>query len=120
MKIVVTAQAAGLEAQVDPRFGRCSSFVIVDTETMETESVPNENVIAAGGAGVQAAQLMSDKGAEAVLTGNCGPNAYRTLREANIEVIVGVKGTVAEAVEKFKAGAFESTDEPSVDAKFGV
>ena len=73
-----------------------------------------------GGAGIQAAQLVADKGADVVLTGNCGPNAYRTLEAADVKLVVGVSGTVREAVDKFKSGAFESTEGPNVDAKSGV
>ena len=120
MKIAVTANGAGLDAPVDPRFGRCQNFVFVDTETMDTETVSNENLMASGGAGVQSAQLVSEKGATIVLTGNCGPNAHRTLAVAGIEVIVGVTGSVQEAVEKYKAGAFSAAGGPNVDAKFGV
>ena len=120
MKIAVTATGPGLGAEVDPRFGRCTRFVFVDTDTMETEEVDNVNTSAGGGAGVQSAQLVADKGATAVLTGNCGPNAYRTLRAAGIEVIVGGSGTVADAVEKYMTGGFSATDAPNVDAKFGV
>jgi predicted Fe-Mo cluster-binding NifX family protein len=120
MKVMVTATSGGLDAEVDPRFGRCAHFVFVDTETMDTEAVQNENTTAGGGAGVQSAQLVSDKGAEVVLTGNCGPNAYRTLQAAGIDVIVGVSGTVREAVDKFKAGGFKGIDAPNVNAKFGT
>ena len=120
MKIAVTASGAGLDAEVDPRFGRCANFVLVDPETMAFEEVENTNVSMGGGAGIQSAQLVADKGAKVVLTGNCGPNAYRALQAAGVEVIVGVSGTVREAVENYKAGAFAPTDAPNVDAKFGV
>jgi predicted Fe-Mo cluster-binding NifX family protein len=120
MRIAVTARAPGLDAAVDPRFGRCQHFTFVDTESGDAESVPNDNVAASGGAGVQAAQLVSEQGAEAVLTGNCGPNAHRALTSAGVQVIVGVSGTVRDAVEQFNARAFEPTAGPNVDAKHGV
>jgi predicted Fe-Mo cluster-binding NifX family protein len=120
MRIAVTAREPGLEAEVDPRFGRCGHFVFVDTDSTDAESVANEGVGAAGGAGVQAAQFVSEKGATAVLTGNCGPNAHRALTAAGVQVIVGVSGTVRDAVDQFKAGKFEPTAGPNVDAKHGV
>ena len=120
MKIAVTASGEGLDAEVDPRFARSAAFVFVDTDTMEAETVENANVTVGGGAGPLSAQLVSEKEATVVLTGNCGPNAYRTLQAAGITVIVGVTGTVREAVEKYKAGDFDATDAPNVDAKFGV
>ena len=119
MRIAVTASGTDLDAQVDPRFGRCANFILVDTDTDEIEVVANEGAMAAGGAGIQSAQLVADKGATVVLTGNCGPNAYRTLEAAGVEVIIGVGGTVRDAVEKYKAGELSATEGPNVDAKFG-
>ena len=120
MKICVTAQADNLDAEVDPRFGRCQYFIIVDTDTGQVHAVPNPSVAAMGGAGVQSGQLISGEGAKVVLTGNVGPNAYQTLNAEGITVITGVSGTVKEAVEKFKKGELQSTDGPSVNSKFGV
>jgi predicted Fe-Mo cluster-binding NifX family protein len=87
MKIAVSATAPGLDAEVDPRFGRCQYFIIVDPQSMEFESVDNSNALASGGAGISTAQMIASKGVEVVLTGNCGPNAYRTLSAAGIQVI---------------------------------
>jgi predicted Fe-Mo cluster-binding NifX family protein len=120
VKIAVTATEPGLDAPVDSRFGRCLHFVFVDTETMDVETVANENVTAAGGAGPQAAQTVADKGAKAVLTGNCGPNAHRALQAAGVQVVVGVSGTVKEVAEKFKAGEYATAESPNVDAKYGT
>jgi hypothetical protein len=77
MKIAVSASSPALESPVDPRFGRCLYFLIVDPETMEFEAVENPYVSASGGAGIQAAQLVIQKNVEAVLTGSCGPNAFQ-------------------------------------------
>lgn len=120
MKICVTSQADNLEADVDPRFGRCQYFMIVDTDTMEFEAVQNESVAAAGGAGVIAGQLVASRGVKAVLTGNVGPNAFSTLQAAGVDVITGVSGSIREVVEKFKKGDFKPIQGPSVDSKFGV
>lgn len=120
MKIAVTAVEKGMEAQVDPRFGRAACFVVVDTETMEFEAIDNANVAAAGGAGINAAKAVIDTAAEAVLTGNCGPNAERTLRAGNIKLYIGVKGTVAEAVAQFKAGSLTEAAGPNVDSHAGM
>ena len=120
MKICVTAQADNLEAQVDPRFGRCQYFIIVDTETSEFEALQNPNITAMGGAGVQSGQLVASKSVKAVLTGNVGPNAFSTLQAAGLDVIVGVSGSVKEAVEKYKKGELKPTQNPSVGSKFGM
>ncbi|MBN1621514.1 MAG: NifB/NifX family molybdenum-iron cluster-binding protein [Endomicrobiales bacterium] len=120
MKICITSQGKDLDSQVDPRFGRCSYFIIVDTDTMEFEAVDNSAVNAAGGAGIKSGQLIAEKGAKAVLTGNCGPNAFQTLNAAKIDVITGVSGTIKEAVNKFKSGELKPDKSASVDSHFGM
>lgn len=120
MKICVTSQGKTLESSVDPRFGRCACFMIVDTETMEFEAVDNAQIQAGGGAGVQSGQLMAEKGVQAVLTGNTGPNAFQTLQAAGIAVLPNVSGTVREAVEQFKKGGLRGTDGPTVGSHFGM
>jgi predicted Fe-Mo cluster-binding NifX family protein len=120
MKVGVTATGDNLRASVDPRFGRCRYFIVVDTESLAFETVPNESAITAGGAGIQAAQTLARRGVGTVLTGNVGPNAFQTLRAAGIEVVTGVAGTVEEAVSAFKSGAFETTGSPSVKRHAGV
>jgi predicted Fe-Mo cluster-binding NifX family protein len=107
MIIVVTSQGAGLESQVDPRFGRTKHFVLVDTTTDKVSSHDNaQNLNATQGAGIQAAQTVARLGAEAVLTGHVGPKAFTTLQAANIAVYTGISGTVKEAIEQFKSGRF--------------
>ncbi len=120
MKIAVTAKGKTLDDHVDPRFGRCPYFLIVETDTMQFESVANPNLSVGGGAGIQAAQLMAEQEVEAVLTGNCGPNAHRTLEAAGIAVVVGVDGTVRQVVEQFKSGALSSAQNPNVASHFGT
>jgi predicted Fe-Mo cluster-binding NifX family protein len=102
MKLCVTAASNSLDAQLDPRFGRCAYFIMVDLETMQSEAVPNSSQDAASGAGIQAAQLIAAKGAQRVLTGRVGPNAVEALSAARVEITTGASGTVKEAVEQFK------------------
>lgn len=102
MKIVVTANGAGLDAPTSPVFGRCPSYVFVDTDTMLIETVENPAISAAGGAGIQAAQFVIEQGAEAVITGNVGPNAFNVFRSAGVSVYIGQGETVRDAVQAFK------------------
>lgn len=108
MKVAVSSAGEGLDAAVDPRFGRCPYYVIVETETMQSEAVPNMSQYAPSGAGIQAAQTIANKGAKVVLTGNVGPNASQALSSAGIQVITGVTGTVREAVLRHKGGELKS------------
>lgn len=104
MKIVVTASGAGLDAPTSPIFGRCPAYVVVDTETMECESIPNAAVAAGGGAGIQAAQFIVGLGVQAVVSGNVGPNAFRVLQAAGVPVYLHSGGTVRDAVAGYTAG----------------
>jgi len=120
MKVAVTAGEPSLDAAVDPRFGRCACFLIVETDDLTFEAVENPNVMLGGGAGIQSAQLMSEKGVTFVLTGNCGPNAYRTLAAAGIEIITGCSGPVREVVAQFQADGLSATAGPNVEGHFGM
>lgn len=110
MKIAVTSTGDGLASDVDGRFGRCNYFVIVDTETMELESIDNQAQQAIGGAGVEAAQTISSSGAEAVITGNVGPNAYSALSAAGVDIYTGATGSVRDAVTDYKEGNLRKTE----------
>jgi predicted Fe-Mo cluster-binding NifX family protein len=120
MKIAISSSGADQNAQVDPRFGRCPYFVIIDTESGKTEAIANAAQSAGGGAGIQAAQTVADQGAETVLTGNVGPNAHRALQAAQITVITGVSGSVSDALKAFGEGQYKATDSPSVQSHFGM
>jgi predicted Fe-Mo cluster-binding NifX family protein len=120
MKIAVTSVGKTLDSEVDQRFGRAAYFIIIDTEVMDFNVIENESVAAGGGAGISSAKAVIDAGAEAVLTGNCGPNAQRTLSAADVRLYAGVTGTVAEAVDLFKGGKLNEAAGPSVKEHFGV
>lgn len=105
MKIVVTSRGEGLQAEVDPRFGRAAHFILYDTESRQASSEDNrQSLNAAQGAGIQAAETVSRLGAECLLTGHCGPKAFRTLTAAGIRVYTGASGTVAQAITSFEEG----------------
>ncbi len=108
MKIAVSAHGAGLDSGMDPRFGRCQYLIVVDTETMDYDSFANPSVSASGGAGIQAARFVAEKGIHAVVTGSIGPNAQEVLSSAGIRMFTGASGTVREVVEQFKAGLLQN------------
>jgi len=120
MKIAVSANAGSLDAALDPRFGRCPFFVIVDTEDFSFEAFENQSAMLGGGAGIQSAQFMSQKGVKFILTGNCGPNAYQTLSAADIGIITGCSGTVREVAENFKSGKYGAAQAATVESHFGT
>jgi predicted Fe-Mo cluster-binding NifX family protein len=120
MKIAITANGPTLDAGIDPRFGRCQYFIIVDPETMQFEALENSGAMAGGGAGISTAQMIAGKGVEVVLTGNCGPNAYEVLSAAGIKVVTGVAGKVQDAIQGYKSGKFQASSQPNVPGHFGM
>jgi predicted Fe-Mo cluster-binding NifX family protein len=120
MKIAVSSCGIFLDSPIDPRFGRCDYFVIVDTFDMSFEACANENVGLAQGAGIQSAQFVISKGARTVITGNIGPNALLALSAADVEVVVCHSGTITEAIENYRNGKLKSVERPSVRDHFGM
>ncbi|MFC2019250.1 NifB/NifX family molybdenum-iron cluster-binding protein [Chloroflexota bacterium] len=120
MKIAISAAETSLDAGVDPRFGRCQYFIIADPETMQFEAIENSSAAAMGGAGIATAQMIAGKGVEAVLTGNCGPNAFQVLSAAGIKVITGVIGKVEDALKGYESGKYQPSSQPNVSVNFGA
>jgi predicted Fe-Mo cluster-binding NifX family protein len=114
MKIAVSASGDTLESLIDPLFGRCPFFIIVDPERMRFEAFENPNVTV-NDAGIKSARFVASKGAEIVITGNCGPKAVQKLSEAGIEIIVGLMGTIRQVVETYKKGSLLTTVNANVE-----
>ena len=116
MNIAVTAKGKTLDSELDPRFGRAAQFIIFDSETGEFAAMDNsQNLNAAQGAGIQAAQNVINTGSEVLLTGHCGPKAFRTLNAGIVEVYTLDQGTVQEAIDKFKAGELTKANSADVE-----
>jgi predicted Fe-Mo cluster-binding NifX family protein len=120
MKICISSAGTGLEASVDPRFGRCQYFLFVDTETMNFQCVGNPAFSAGGGAGIQAAQLVVNRGAKAVLTGDVGPNAFQALQAGGVRIVTGARGLVKEIIERFERGELGYAGAASVESHAGM
>ena len=115
MRVAVTATGATLSSEVDPRFGRAKAFLVIDTETKNVEVLDNAaGVGAMSGAGVQAAQRIVESGAEALITGHCGPNAFKTLSAAGVTVLLGASGTVEDALAALESGDLKETGSADV------
>lgn len=119
MKIAVSAEGNTLESPMDLRFGRAAYFIIMDEETGNFEAADNHAASFSGGAGIATAQMIVDKGVEAVITGNVGPNAMNVLRAGEVAVYKGSHVSVQENVEHFKKGALEKIVS-TVPAHFGM
>lgn len=116
MKIAVSAGGNDLDAPFESRFGRAPKFIIADLENNEFEVIDNtQNLNAAQGAGIQSAQKIINAGAKAVITGHCGPKAFRVLVMANIKVYTANATTVRKAIELFHAGKLEEATAADVE-----
>ena len=116
MKVAVTSQGQELSSEIDPRFGRARWLVVVDTETGKSEVHDNSvNLNATQGAGIQTGQNIANLGVEAVITGNVGPNAFKTLNAANVKIFLAEKQTVQDAIDSFKADKLKEVGEATVE-----
>ena len=105
MKLAVTSQGDNLQSPLDPHFGRAKYFIVVDTENGAFSTVDNAvNLNAAQGAGIQAGKRVAELGVNGLITGHAGPKAFSTLQAAGVVTYTGASGTVADAIEQFKAG----------------
>ena len=119
MKVAVSATEKGLNALLDPLFGRCSFFIIADTDDISFEAFDNPNITLQEEAGIQSARFVASKGAEVVMTGHCGPNAVQELTKQGIKIITGVMGTVRQVVDTYRTGRLLTTDKANVEEYFG-
>jgi len=116
MKVVVTAQGNELSSEIDLRFGRAKWLIVIDTETGDFEVHDNVmNLNAVQGAGIQTGQNIVNLGVDAVITGNVGPNAFKTLNAAGVKIFLTEKQTVQEAVDSFKAGNLKGVEQANVE-----
>ena len=116
MKIAISASGASLDAPLDPRFGRAAQFIVLDGATGAFTVHDNtHNLNAAQGAGIQAAETVSRLGAEVVITGHCGPKAFRALQAAGIQVVTVATGTVREVFERFQKGKLQPATSADVE-----
>jgi predicted Fe-Mo cluster-binding NifX family protein len=116
MKLAVTSQGNNLQSPLDLRFGRAKYFIVVDTETGAFSAVDNAvNLNAAQGAGIQAGKRVAELGVNALITGHVGPKAFSTLQAAGVKIHIGTAGTVAEAIEQFKAGKLKAAGPADVE-----
>lgn len=120
MKIAVTSTGKELTSETDPRFGRSAYFIIVDSDTMEYEVVENRQALnLPKGAGIQAGQTIAEQNVDAVITGNCGPKAFKVLNQAGIKILIGARGRVVDAILQYKNGELKHAQAANVPGHWG-
>ncbi len=122
MKIAISSSGPDLNSQVDPRFGRASYFVIVDSDSKEITNVIDNRAAqeAAHGAGINAAAMVAGSGAQVVLTGRVGPKAYAVLQTGKVEVVSGAAGTVRSTLDAYLSGSLKESGGPDTFAHGGM
>ncbi|HNT36722.1 MAG TPA: NifB/NifX family molybdenum-iron cluster-binding protein, partial [bacterium] len=116
MKIAFSTSGKSLDALLDQRFGRAAGFLVYDLDANTYEVMDNKvNLNAAQGAGIKSAETVVRAGAKAVVTGHCGPKAFRALAAAGVQIYNTGAATVAEALEQYRAGKLEQSQSPDVE-----
>lgn len=116
MKIAITSSDSNLDSKIDLRFGRAFGFIIYNLEDDTFEFIDNnQNLNAAQGAGIQAAQNVVSQNVDAIITGNCGPKAFKVLSSAKVKIYVGAEGTVKDTIEKFRNNELQEAQTANVE-----
>ena len=116
MNIAITSTGTTLTSKVDPRFGRAAYFIIINSESGDFRAVENsQNLNLPQGAGIQAGKTIIENGVEVLITGNCGPKAFKVLESAGIRIFTGADGTVDEVFQMYKDNKLTSAHKPNVE-----
>ncbi len=116
MLIAITSNGKDLDSQMDLRFGRAKGFIIYETDNSSFEYVDNvQNLEAAQGAGIQAAQNVVNKNVDAVISGHCGPKAFKVLSTSGVKIYTAEESKISEIIEKFKNGELKEADSADVE-----
>jgi predicted Fe-Mo cluster-binding NifX family protein len=116
MKVAFSTEGLNLEAILDSRFGRCARFLVLDSENGSFTLVENsQNLNATQGAGIQSAQNVIESGAQALVTGHCGPKAFKVLHAAGIPIYLAESEPIRELIHSFEQGTLSQLLEPDVE-----
>ncbi|OEU83484.1 MAG: hypothetical protein BA865_10805 [Desulfobacterales bacterium S5133MH4] len=120
MKVAITSKGKTINAEIETRFSRCPFFVIVDTETGDSQAFENPGAPAKDAACMNTVKFLTDRGVKVVITGNVGHNAFVTIQDTPIRIYLGAKGTVRDALEDFEKRKLSRAKEPSVGFMEGL
>jgi predicted Fe-Mo cluster-binding NifX family protein len=116
MKLAFTTSGDSLASALDPSFGRAANFLVYDLLTKTCTAIGNrQNLAAAQGAGIQAAQTVVNAGVQGVVTGHCGPKAFRVLASAGVKVFLCDSALVADALARYQAGALSEAEAANIE-----
>lgn len=116
MLIAISASGDVLTSSMDMRFGRAKGFILYDTNEQTHSYIDNiQNLESEQGAGIQAAQNVINNNIEALITGHCGPKAFKLLSAANVTIYLAQEGNVKDQIEKLRQGKLKKADNPDVE-----
>jgi len=116
LKIAFTTSGENLDAPLESRFGRAPKFLIFDSESNNFKLLDNaQNLIAAQGAGVQAAANLARAQVDIIVTGHCGPKAFQVLKAAGIKIYTTDVPTVTAAMEAYRSGGLRLMESADVE-----
>ena len=118
MKIAISSTGNNLDSNLDPRFGRCAYFLIVDPADMDYEVFNNQGAAQSRGAGIKAVNFLAGQNVGAVITGHASLNVFKTLASAGIEIFEEQQGTIKEVVARYKSGGLKPATQSAVNAYF--
>jgi predicted Fe-Mo cluster-binding NifX family protein len=118
--IAISTARKSLDARVEGLFGRARFFVLADPNTLEWEAIDNlANISGNQLIGIMTAQNLVRRNIQTVMTGKCGSKAFAELKAAGVQVVLDTKGTVRQALEKFRRGDFSPATGPNVSEARG-
>jgi len=106
MKLIIPAVGAeNFETEIHENFGRANYFAVINCENNDIKFVNNTAANKSGGAGVAAAQLCADQGADVMAAYHFGPKAYEALKAADIKLLdLNEQKLITEAFNDYQAG----------------
>jgi len=106
MKIAISSTGKTLESEIDPRFGRCTYFLIVkieDKKIKEVKVIENTAKAQLGGAGITAGEIVANQKVDSIITTNLGPRAFSVFEQFGIKIYSG-KGKIKQVISEFIKG----------------
>jgi predicted Fe-Mo cluster-binding NifX family protein len=120
MKIAISSSGANLDEQVDPGFGCCRCFILIDPATEAFDVIENEATVSSSGAGIHAAQMVVAERVDAVITGKLKPNVIDVLEAAGLNVYLGAEGTIRDVLQQYQDGRLQEASDFSFKDGLGT
>jgi len=120
MRIAVSSTGPNAAAPVDERFGRCKYFLVFDEKENLLETISNDALSSAEGAGIKSVQTLIKHRVDVVLTGRVGPKAMIAIQAAGLAVYAGVSGTAAQSLKRYWEGELQSLLSPNTASHSGI